>query len=151
MSEPTDIVSGMDQRISLITLGVADLARAREFYETGLGWSKGNAEDSVAFYQLSNGMILGLWSREDLAADTKVVDTGATFSGITIAFNARSRAEVDDILAQAEAAGGTVTKAAEAQFWGGYSGYFADPDGHPWEVAFNPDWPIDESGRMTLT
>ena len=106
MSEPTDIVSGMDQRISLITLGVADLARAREFYETGLGWSKGNAEDSVAFYQLSNGMILGLWSREDLAADTKVVDTGATFSGITIAFNARSRAEVDDILAQAEAAGG---------------------------------------------
>lgn len=141
----------MDQRISLITLGVADLTRAREFYETGLGWTKGNAEDSVAFYQLSNGMILGLWSREELAGDAKVADTGATFSGITIAFNARSRDEVDAILAQAEAAGGTVTKPAEAQFWGGYSGYFADPDGHPWEVAFNPDWPIDESGRMTLT
>lgn len=150
VSDPAAIVSTMDQRISLITLGVADLARSREFYETGLGWTKGNAEDSVAFYQLSNGMVLGLWSREELAGDAKLPDTGATFSGITIAFNARSRAEVDDVLAQAEAAGGTITKAAETQFWGGYSGYFADPDGHPWEVAFNPDWPIDESGRMTL-
>lgn len=141
----------MDQRISLITLGVADLARAREFYESGLGWTKGNAEDGIAFYQLSNGLILGLWPRESLAGDAKVADTGATFSGISIAFNARSRDEVDAILAQVEAAGGTITKPAEAQFWGGYSGYFADLDGHPWEVAFNPDWPIDESGRMTLT
>ncbi|MFI5427405.1 VOC family protein [Aeromicrobium sp. UC242_57] len=140
----------MDQRLSLITLGVADLARSREFYESGLGWSKGNAEDEVAFYQLSNGLVLALWSRSQLAADARITDTGATFSGVTIAFNARSRAEVDTVLTQAQAAGGVITKPGEEQVWGGYSGYFADPDGHLWEVAFNPDWPIDESGRVTL-
>lgn len=140
----------MDQRISLITLGVRDLARSREFYEEGLGWTKGNAEESVAFYQLTNGLVLGLWSREELANDAKIHDSGATFSGITIALNGRTIDEVDAILAQVEAAGGTITKPAEQQPWGGYSGYFADLDGHPWEVAFNPDWAIDESGRIKL-
>lgn len=139
----------MEQRLSLITLGVADLARSRRFYEDGLGWARGNAEDEVAFYQL-NGLILALWTRDDLAADAQVADTGATFSGISIAFNTRSHDEVDDILAQAAAAGGTITKPAEEQVWGGYSGYFADPDGHPWEVAFNPGWSIDEAGRVSL-
>lgn len=140
----------MEQRLSLITLGVADLARARRFYEDGLGWTKGNPEDEVAFYQLGNGMVLALWTRADLAHDARVADTGATFSGISIAFNTRSHEEVDQVLAQAAAAGGTVTKAAEEQVWGGYSGYFADLDGHPWEVAFNPGWSVDSAGRVSL-
>ncbi len=139
----------MEQRLSLITLGVADLARARRFYEQGLGWTKGNAEDEVAFYQL-NGLILAIWTRRDLAEDAKVADTGATFSGMSLAFNTRSRGEVDEILAQAASAGGTILKAAEEQPWGGYSGYFADPDGHPWEVAWNPGWSVDEAGHTSL-
>lgn len=140
----------MEQRISLITLGVADLDRARRFYEHGLGWIKGNTEDEVAFYQLGNGLVLALWSRDELAADARVVDTGASFSGISIAFNTRSHDEVDELLAAAETAGGTVTKPAKEQVWGGYSGYFADPDGHPWEVAFNPGWSIDVAGHVRL-
>lgn len=141
----------MDQRISLITLGVSDLARARRFYEDGLGWTKGNPEDEVAFYQLTNGLVLAVWSRAELAADARVADTGATFSGITIAFNTRSRDEVDEVLAAVAAAGGTVTKPAEEQVWGGYSGYFSDPDGHPWEVAFNPGWSMDDAGHVALS
>ena len=141
----------MEQRISLITLGVSDLARARRFYEDGLGWTKGNPEDEVAFYQLSNGLVLAVWSRDELAADARVADTGATFSGITIAFNTRSHDEVDEVLASVESAGGTVTKPAEEQVWGGYSGYFSDPDGHPWEVAFNPGWSMDEAGHVALS
>jgi catechol 2,3-dioxygenase-like lactoylglutathione lyase family enzyme len=140
----------MEQRLSLITLGVADLARARSFYEDGLGWSKDNPEDEVAFYQL-NGLILALWTRKDLAEDARLTDTGATFSGMALAFNTRSHDEVDELLAQAEAAGGTILKHAEEVFWGGYSGYFADPDGHPWEVAWNPGWSIDEAGHISLT
>ncbi|MEV7395569.1 VOC family protein [Aeromicrobium sp. NPDC092404] len=139
----------MEQRLSLVTLGVSDLARARLFYEDGLGWTKGNPEDEVAFYQL-NGLVLALWSRADLAADARVPDTGATFGGMTIAFNTRSRDEVDEILGTVEAAGGTVLKRGEQQPWGGYSGYFADPDGHPWEVAWNPDWSIDDAGHTSL-
>ncbi|MCL3817886.1 VOC family protein [Aeromicrobium wangtongii] len=141
----------MEQRISLITLGVADLDRSRRFYEDGLGWTKGNPEPDVAFYQLTNGLVLALWGRDDLAGDARVADTGATFSGITIAFNTRTHDEVDQVLAEVEAAGGTILKPAAEQDWGGYSGYFADPDGHPWEVAFNPFWPIDESGRVRLS
>jgi hypothetical protein len=151
----------MEQRISLITLGVADLDRARRFYEHGLGWTKNKpplaelaggapTQDEVAFYQLSNGLVLALWSRDELAADARVADSGATFSGVSIAFNTRSHDEVDEVLAAVEAAGGTVTKPAEEQVWGGYSGYFADPDGHPWEVAFNPDWSLDDAGHVRL-
>lgn len=139
----------MEQRLSLITLGVADLARARRFYEDGLGWTKGNTEDEIAFYQL-NGLILALWTRPDLAEDARVADTGATFSGMTLAFNTRSHDEVDEILAQAVDAGGTILNPAEEVFWGGYSGYFADPDGHAWEVAWNPGWSIDEAGHISL-
>lgn len=150
MSQQRASLGLMDQRISLITLGVADLARSRRFYEDGLGWVKGNPQDEVAFYQLSNGLVLAIWSRDELAADAHVSDDGATFSGISIAFNTRSHDEVDGVLAQAEAAGGRITKPAEEQVWGGYSGYFVDPDGHPWEVAFNPDWSIDDSGHVSL-
>jgi catechol 2,3-dioxygenase-like lactoylglutathione lyase family enzyme len=139
----------MEQRLSLVTLGVTDLPRARRFYEDGLGWTKGNVEDEVAFYQL-NGLVLALWTRADLAEDAQVTDTGATFSGMSIAFNTRSHDEVDEVLAQVTAAGGTILKAGEEQVWGGYSGYFADPDGHPWEVAWNPGWSIDDAGHTSL-
>lgn len=140
----------MEQRLSLVTLGVADLARARRFYEEGLGWTKNNSEEEVAFYQL-NGLILAVWTRADLAEDANVADTGATFSGIALAYNTRSHDEVDAVLAQAEAAGGMILKPAHEVFWGGYSGYFADPDGHAWEVAWNPGWSIDETGHVSMT
>lgn len=128
----------MEQRLSLITLGVADLDRARRFYEEGLGWTRGNTEDEVAFYQL-NGLVLALWARAELAEDAQLADTGATFSGMSLAFNARSHDEVDEVLAQAEAAGGTILKPGEEQPWGGYSAYFADPDGHPGRSPGIPD------------
>ncbi|MDX6276255.1 MAG: uncharacterized protein QOJ72_383 [Nocardioidaceae bacterium] len=139
----------MEQRLSLITLGVADLARSRRFYEDGLGWTKGNSEEEVAFYQL-NGLILALWGRAELAEDAQVPDPGATFSGIALAFTTRNHDEVDEVLELVAAADGTILKPAGETFWGGYSGYFADPDGHPWEVAWNPAWPIDEAGHVSL-
>lgn len=139
----------MEQRLSLVTLGVADLARARRFYEDGLGWTRGNAEEGVAFYQMP-GSILALWPRPALAEDAGVEDAGAAFSGVALAYNARSRAEVDAVLAEAVAAGGTLAKAAHETFWGGYSGYFADPDGHLWEVAHNPFWVIAVDGAIRL-
>jgi len=139
----------MDQRLSLITLGVADLARARSFYEDGLGFTKDNDEDDIAFYQLP-GLVLALWSRAGLAEDAGVADTGATFSGITLAQNVGSPQEVDAVIAQASAAGATVLKLAAETEWGGYSGYVADPDGHPWEIAHNPYWTVHDDGRTTL-
>ncbi|HET7717628.1 MAG TPA: VOC family protein [Bauldia sp.] len=139
----------MDQRLSLVTLGVADLARARRFYEDGLGWKRGNDNADVAFYQLP-GMILALWSRAALAEDAGVADSGAAFSGMALAFNARSREEVDAVLAEAVAAGATLVKAAHETFWGGYSGYFADPNNHLWEVAHNPFWTIAADGSVRL-
>ena len=140
----------MEQRLSLVTLGVEDLARSRRFYEEGLGWTKNNAEEEIAFYQL-HGLILALWTRPDLAEDAHIEDTGAAFGGMALAFNTRSHDEVDEILAEVAAAGGTVVKPAKEVFWGGYSGYFADPDGHAWEVAWNPGWAIDESGHISLS
>lgn len=134
----------MDQRISLITLGVADLPRARRFYESGLGWKPVSAMDAVCFYQLP-GMVLGLFQREALAQDAKHPIDG-TFSGVTIAINGRDRAEVDAIFAEALTAGAKALKPPEAVFWGGYSGYFADLDGHVWEVAHNPGAEIDPDG-----
>ena len=139
----------MDQRLSLVTLGVADLARSRHFYEQGLGWSRGNTEDEIAFYQLG-GIVLALWTRHELADDARLADTGATFSGITLAFNTRGHDEVDEVLAQAAAAGATVLKPGEETEWGGYSGYFSDPDGHAWEVAWNPGWSISADGSVVL-
>ncbi len=139
----------MDQRVSLITLGVADLDRARRFYEA-LGWRRGNKDEGVVFFQIP-GAVFALWSRAALAGDARVADTGAAFGGMTLAYNARSREEVDAVLAEAEVAGATILKPAEDVFWGGYSGYFADPDGHPWEVAWNPGWTLDAEGRVSLS
>lgn len=138
----------MDQRLSLVTLGVDDLARARAFYEDGLGWRPADAPEGVVFYQLP-GMAFALWSRSELAADARTPVDGA-FSGIALACNQRTRDDVDRVLAQAQSAGGRILKPAEAAEWGGYSGYFADPDGHVWEVAFNPGWPLAEDGTVTV-
>jgi len=139
----------MEQRLSLITLGVADLKRARHFYEEGLGWTRGNRQDDVAFYQ-AGGMVVALWARGDLAADAKLDEKGSGFRGMALAYNARSRGEVDAVMAEAARAGATIPKAAGQTPWGGYAGYFADPDGHLWEVAHNPFWTIEADGSVTL-
>ncbi|MBK8158325.1 MAG: VOC family protein [Rhodospirillaceae bacterium] len=141
----------MRPRISLVTLGVCDLARARRFYETGLGWKPSSASnDDVVFFQLAGGMGLGLFPRSSLAKDAHISEAGTGFGGITLAQNLASKAEVDRVIATAVAAGGTLLKAAEDVFWGGYSGYFADPDGHAWEIAWNPFFPLSEDGGITL-
>ena len=130
----------MEQRLSLVTLGVRDLARAKRFYEA-LGWTSGAAPaDDVVFFQ-AGGMIVALWGRDQLEEDSGVEDTGG-WGGVTLAHNARSPAEVDAVIAEAEAAGATIPRHGAETFWGGYSGVFVDPDGHPWEVAHNPHWTI---------
>ena len=138
----------MEQRVSLITLGVDDLDRARRFYEQGLGWKSSQAPDGVVFYQLP-GIALALFGHDELAQDCRQSIDGR-FSGITIAINQRTEADVDTVLNQAAAAGATLLKPAEKAFWGGYSGYFADPDGHVWEVALNPEWTINDDGTLTI-
>jgi catechol 2,3-dioxygenase-like lactoylglutathione lyase family enzyme len=139
----------MEQRLSLVTLGVADLARARAFYVDGLGWRpSGAGNEEVVFIPLG-GIVLGLWGREALAAEAHVA-LGSGFGGMALAHNVREKAEVDTVLATAEAAGAAILAPAKEMFWGGYSGYFADPDGHVWEVAWNPFWPIGEDGSVTL-
>lgn len=138
----------MDQRLSLITLGVDDLPRAREFYETGLGWRAVSATEDVCFYQLP-GLALGLFGRAALAEDARRPIDG-TFSGVTIAINEPTPAAVDATFAEALAAGAVPLKAPEPVFWGGYSGYFADLDGHVWEVAHNPGSVIGADGSTTF-
>jgi predicted lactoylglutathione lyase len=138
----------MDQRLSLITLGVADLSRARSFYE-GLGWStRAEPEDDVVFFQ-AGGMVVALWDRARLAEDSAVTDGGG-WGGVTLAYNTRSPGEVDEVIEQARSAGATIGREPGETFWGGYSGIFIDPDGHPWEVAHNPRWTIGEDGSLTL-
>jgi uncharacterized protein len=139
----------MEQRISLITLGVADLERSRAFYER-LGWRRSvRAAEGIAFFQ-AGGIAFALYPRAELAQDAGVKAEGEGFRGFTLAFNARSRAEVDAVLAEAQAAGAATVKPAQEAFWGGYSGYFADPDGFLWEVAWNPGFAIAEDGSIRL-
>ncbi len=138
----------MEQRVSLITLGVADLGRARRFYEA-LGWTTRAAPaDDVVFFQ-AGGLVVALWSRAALAEDSGV-DDGGGWGGITLAHNVRSPADVDAVLTEAEAAGATIARRGAPTFWGGYSGVFVDPDGHPWEVAHNPHWQLTENGSVVL-
>ena len=138
----------MEQRLSLITLGVRDLARAREFYE-GLGWKSGAAPaDDVVFFQ-TGCMIVALWGRDQLEEDTAIEDAGG-WGGVTLAYNARSPKEVDEVIAEAERAGAHIARYGAETFWGGYSGAFVDPEGHPWEVAHNPNWTIDHDGSIHL-
>jgi uncharacterized protein len=136
----------MEQRLSLVTLGVADLERSLRFYE-GLGWKRANQSADVVFFQL-HGMMFALWGRKNLAEDAKLSPEGSGFRGISLAYNARSREDVDAVMAEAERAGARILKAAEEVFWGGYSGYFADPDGHLWEVAWNPGWEVTPEGSV---
>jgi hypothetical protein len=139
----------MDQRLSLVTLGVADVAASTAFYGR-LGWKPSSASnDSVTFYQLG-GIALGLYGREALAEDAHIDSAGTGFGGITLALNMRTREEVDAVLAEAEAAGAAILKPAQDVFWGGYSGYFADIDGHAWEVAWNPGFEITATGAVVL-
>lgn len=137
------------QRVSLITLGVADLAAARAFYAR-LGWVEhGESQPGVAFYQMQ-GAVLALFGRDDLAADQGRAGAALGTGAVTLAQNFGSEAEVDAAFAAALAAGATALKAPEKVFWGGYSGYWADPDGHVWEVAMNPFWPLAADGSLTL-
>jgi len=138
----------MQQRVSLVTLGVRDLVRARAFYEA-LGWQT-DAEPGadVVFFQ-AGGLVVSLWGREQLAEDSGVEDSGG-WGGITLAYNTRSPAEVDAVIAEAEAAGATIRRHGGETFWGGYSGAFVDPEGHAWEVAHNPHWTIEQDGSIRI-
>jgi uncharacterized protein len=139
----------MEQRVSLITLGVTHLDRSRKFYER-LGWRRSMANtEGITFFQ-TGGMALALYPRHELAKDANVAPEGQGFNGITLAYNTRNRTEVDSVLEEAKAAGAKVVKPAEEAFWGGYSGYFSDPDGFLWEVAWNPGFAIAEDGSIRL-
>jgi hypothetical protein len=138
----------MEQRVSLVTLGVRDLGRARKFYEA-LGWKTGaQPADDVVFFQ-TGGSILALWGRDQLAEDSGVADAGG-WGGVTLAYNTRSPDEVDAVLAEAREAGATIVRPGSETFWGGYTGIFVDPEGHAWEVAHNPHWTIAEDGSVHL-
>lgn len=139
----------MMPRLTLVTLGVGDMKRARKFYEA-LGFKASSAsQDSVTFFE-AGGVVLGLFGRADLAEDAHVANSEPGFAGVSLAHNVTSEAEVDRVLAHAVACGAVLKKPGQKVFWGGYSGYFADPDGHLWEVAYNPFMPLDSEGRMTL-
>lgn len=141
----------MEQRVSLITLGVTDVSRARAFYEA-LGWrvdgGTDDETDHIAFFQ-AGGMIVALWDRSKLAEDSCVVDNGG-WGGITLAYCVRSREEVAAVIEQARAHGATIGREPGETFWGGYDGIFIDPDGHPWEVAHNPSWTLHANGTISL-
>jgi catechol 2,3-dioxygenase-like lactoylglutathione lyase family enzyme len=139
----------MEQRVSLITLGVSDVGRSRVFYEK-LGWSTAvEPASDVAFFQ-AGGIVVALWGRAELAADSAVADDRGGWGGITLAHNVRSREDVDAVLAEAEGAGATIVRPAAETFWGGYAGVFADPDGHRFEVAHNPYWTLRDDGSVVL-
>jgi uncharacterized protein len=139
----------MEQRFTLLTLGVRDLAKSTAFFER-LGWQRSvRKADGASFFQCGS-IALSLFPRSELAKDAGVSAEGDGFSGFAIAYNTRSKEEVDAVLAEAESAGGEIVKRAQTAFWGGYSGYFRDPDGHLWEVAWNPGFPIDANGAVRL-
>jgi len=137
----------MEQRVSLITLGVRDLGVSRKFYVEGLGWKPAFENSDIIFFQ-AGGMIFALFLRDQLAADFNADPREFGRPVMSLAYNVRSKDEVDPILQAAVAAGGTLLKAAREAPWGGYSGYFADPDGFAWEIAWNPAWRIDTDGSV---
>ncbi|MEZ6024015.1 MAG: VOC family protein [Hyphomonadaceae bacterium] len=139
----------MEPRVSIITLGVADLERSRAFYEK-LGFKPSSVGGGQVFFFQAGAIVLGVWSRAELAVDAGVAEPGSGFRGIAIAHNVREKGEVEAVLAEAAAAGGRVTQPAHDADWGGRTGYFADPDGHLWEVAWNPHFPIGADGAVTL-
>ncbi len=140
----------MRQKLSVITLGVKDFNRSLEFYQKGLGWKPSSASgEEIAFFPMG-GVVFALYPREKLAEDATVDPRGSGFSGMTLAYNAKNQAEVDEVLRTVQALGAKIVKPAQKVFWGGYSGYFADPDGYLWEVAWNPDWAFDEHDNPVL-
>lgn len=140
----------MNQHLHLITLGVRDFERSYKFYTETLGWKPASAsQDDVAFFQ-AGGVVFGIYPREKLAEDALASPEGNGFAGVTLACNTRSEQEVDDIIQDLEAKGVEIVKQPQKVFWGGYSSYFADPDGFHWEVAHNPFFPFDESGNLKL-
>jgi catechol 2,3-dioxygenase-like lactoylglutathione lyase family enzyme len=139
----------MEQRISVVTLGVDDLERSRRFYEA-IGWhSNTPIELEVVFFQ-AGGMVLALWDREKNAKDSGV-ELGSGYGGVTLAYNVGTPAEVDETIEDARKAGATISREPGETFWGGYSGVFVDPDGYPWEIAHNPSWRLAEDGSVTLS
>jgi catechol 2,3-dioxygenase-like lactoylglutathione lyase family enzyme len=139
----------MEQRLTLVTLGVADLRRSVAFYER-LGWTRSARKaEGVAFFQ-AGGIVLSLYPRAELAKDADLSPAGSGFPGFSLAYNARTREEVDAVLAEAVAAGGALVKPAYDVFWGGYVGFVADPDGFLWEIAWNPTFPLTEDGAIVL-
>jgi uncharacterized protein len=139
----------MEKRLGTLTLGVRDLARARKFYEDGLGWSRDGGESDIAFYQF-NGFVLGLYEWLKLAIDAGVPQEGSGFRGVTLAYCVREKGDLEHVLAEAEAAGGKILIRARDTFWGGRDGYFADPDGHLWEVQWNPHLDITDRGEHLM-
>lgn len=141
----------MRPNLTCITLGVGDFEKSLRFYREGLGWPAvlPPGSGSIAFLPL-NGVVLALYPKHLLAEDATVSSEGRGFPGFTLAHNTRSEEEVNSVLTEAEKAGATIVKPAERAFWGGYSGYFKDPDGYLWEVVYNPEWKLDSSGRPVL-
>ncbi len=137
----------MQQRISLITLGVADVGSAKAFYER-LGWRVGLDVEDTVFFQAGD-LVFTLWARDKLAEDSGMVDGGG-WGGITLAHNVRSRAEVDHVIEEARAAGARIAREPAETFYGGYAGVFVDPDGHPWEIAHNPGFELGDDGGLRL-
>ncbi len=143
----------MEQRLSMITLGVADLERAVAFYENVVGWKAAPSPSEIAFFDLG-GLVFSLYPHDAMAKDMNAAldDSGDfAYQGFALAHNARSKEEVDSIFARLKDNGATIVKEPEDVFWGGYSGYFSDPDGHSWEVAYNPHWAIQKDGRVSMT
>ena len=140
----------MNQHLHIITLGAKDFKKSVEFYSQKLGWkSSSNSNDGIAFFQ-AGGVVLALYPREALEEDAMVTVKGFGFSGFSLAYNARSEAEVDEIIADLKLKGVKIVKEPQKVFWGGYSSYFADPDDNRWEVAYNPFFAFDENGNLKL-
>ena len=139
----------MNQHLHIVTLGVTDLGRSQEFYSQTLGWKISRPQEGIAFFQ-AGGVVLALFPREELAKDALVPSAEHGFAGFTLAYNAQSEAEVDQIIRDLKAKGVKIIKEPQKVFWGGYSSYFADPDDYRWEVAYNPFFPFDESGNLKL-
>ncbi len=143
------LLSFMEPRVSIVTLGVGDIARARAFYD-GLGFRASSASNADVVFYDAGGVVLALFGRAALAADANVADSAPGFSGVVLAHNVAGEREVDEVLAEAVAAGAKLVKSGQKAFWGGYTGYFSDPDGHLWEVAYNPYFPLSAEGRVEL-
>jgi uncharacterized protein len=140
----------LESRISMIALGVRDLPRSVKFYRDGLGFVPSSAsKESITFFKMG-GTVLALYPWDKLAEDAQMPDEGHGFRGVTLAHNVRERKEVNEVLALAAASGGTIIKPAQDVFWGGHSGYFADPDGHLWEVCWNPHFPLADDGTVLV-